>query len=407
MSRDATILHADLDAFFASVEQRDDPRLRGKPVIVGGGVVMAASYEARAFGIRSAMGGGRARRLCPQAVVVSPRFEAYVEASRAVVAIFEDTAPVVERVSIDEAFLDVRGLQEISGSPLQIATRLRAAVREQVGLPITVGIATTKLLAKVASAVAKPDGLLLVAPGEEIAFLHPLPVERLWGVGAVTARKLHGRGIVTVGDLARAGEAPLIALLGRATGGFLYNAAFNRDVRPVRAGRRRRSIGSQRAIGRAGSRMSAQERDAVLVALVDRVTRRMRRARFTGRTVVLRLRFDDFGRASRSRTMRRATSSTAPVLSTARTLLAGAEPLIAQRGLTLVGITIGGLEHANGVQLMLPLDGHDDDALDSVLDDVRERFGTAAIGRAALVKADRELSAWLLPGDAPADQPFG
>ena len=247
--RDATILHADLDAFFASVEQRDDPRLRGRPVIVGGGVVMAASYEARAFGIRSAMGGGRARRLCPHAIVVSPRFEAYVEASRAVVEIFEQTAPVVERVSIDEAFLDVRGLQEICGSPLAIATRLRTAVRQQVGLPITVGIATTKLLAKVASAVAKPDGLLLVAPGDEIAFLHPLPVEALWGVGAVTARRLHGRGIVTVGDLAQAGEAPLIALLGRAAGGFLYSAAFNRDVRPVRAGRRRRSIGSQRALG--------------------------------------------------------------------------------------------------------------------------------------------------------------
>jgi DNA polymerase-4 len=403
MSREATILHADLDAFFASVEQRDDPRLRGKPVIVGGGVVMAASYEARAFGIRSAMGGGRARRLCPQAIVVSPRFEAYVEASRAVVAIFEDTAPVVERVSIDEAFLDVRGLQRISGSALEIATRLRAAVRDEVGLPITVGIATTKLLAKVASAVAKPDGLLLVAPGEELAFLHPLPVERLWGVGAVTARKLHGRGIVTVGDLARAGEAPLVALLGRGSGGFLYNAAHNRDVRPVRAGRRRRSIGSQRALGR--SKLSPQERDAVLVALVDRVTRRMRRARFTGRTVVLRLRFDDFGRASRSRTMRRATSATAPVLSAARALLVAAEPLIAERGLTLVGITIGGLEHANGVQLMLPLDGHDDDALDSVLDDVRERFGTTAIQRAALVRRDRELSAWLLPGDAPGDQP--
>ncbi|HEV7804958.1 MAG TPA: DNA polymerase IV, partial [Solirubrobacteraceae bacterium] len=303
---------------------------------------------------------------------------------------------------IDEAFLDVCGLQQISGSPLQIATRLRCAVREQVGLPITVGVATTKLLAKVASAVAKPDGLLVVAPQDEIAFLHPLPVERLWGVGAVTARKLHGRGIVTVGDLAQAGEAPLIALLGRASGGYLYNAAFNRDVRPVRAGRRRRTIGSQRALGR--RRMSPPERDAVLVALVDRVTRRMRRARFTGRTVVLRLRSDDFGRASRSRTMPRATASTAPVLSTARTLLAAAEPLIAVRGLTLVGITIGGLEHANGVQLALPLDGHDGDALDSVLDDVRERFGTSSIQRAALVDADRELSAWLLPGDAPADQ---
>src|SRR5215217_1273701 len=193
MAREATILHADLDAFFASVEQRDDPRLRSQPVIVGGGVVMAASYEARAFGVRSAMGGGQARRLCPQAIVVPPRFAAYVEASKAVFAIFDDTAPTVETVSIDEAFLDVRGLQEISGSPLQIAARLR----EQVGLLITVGVATTKLLAKVVSNHAKPDGLMLVEPDDELDFLHPLPAACLWGVGRVTAAKLQRAGIGT------------------------------------------------------------------------------------------------------------------------------------------------------------------------------------------------------------------
>src|SRR3954452_8883647 len=200
----ADVLHADLDAFYASVEQRDDPSLRGKPVLVGGGVVLAASYEARAFGVRSAMGGARARRLGPEAVAVSPpRWSAYVEASRAVFAVFERMAPVVEGLSIDEAFLDVTGLERISGTGLEIATRLRREVREGVGLPITVGVATTKHLAKVASGVAKPDGLLVVAPGEELAFLHPLPVERLWGVGPVTAARLHAAGILSVGDAAR------------------------------------------------------------------------------------------------------------------------------------------------------------------------------------------------------------
>lgn len=189
------MMHADLDAFFASVEQRDDPRLRGKPVIVGPGVVMAASYEARAKGVRSAMGGGRARRLCPEAIVVSPRFDAYVEASRAVFAIFEETAPRVEALSLDEAFLDVSGLERFAGTPREIGRRLRAEVRSEVGLAITVGVARTKFLAKVASGVGKPDGLLVVEPGTELDFLHPLPVERLWGVGPKTAAKLHEREI--------------------------------------------------------------------------------------------------------------------------------------------------------------------------------------------------------------------
>jgi DNA polymerase IV len=187
MTGAAAILHADLDAFFASVEQRDDPRLRGQPVIVGGGVVLAASYEARAYGVRTAMPGGRARRLCPHAVVVSPRMSAYSTASKAVYRIFEDTSPVVEGLSIDEAFLDVRGMEHISGTPAQIAAKLRMRVLEQVGLPITVGVARTKFLAKVASGVAKPNGMLVVPPDRELAFLHPLPVERLWGVGPATA----------------------------------------------------------------------------------------------------------------------------------------------------------------------------------------------------------------------------
>src|SRR6478672_11530410 len=215
---EATILHADLDAFYASVEQRDDPRLRGRPVIVGGGVVLAASYEAKACGVRTAMGGRQARELCPNAIVVSPRMSAYSEASKAVFAVFEDTTPLVEGLSIDEAFLDVGGLLRVSGTPTEIAVRLREQVRDRVGLPITVGVARTKFLAKVASGVAKPDGLLVVRPDRELAFLHPLAVERLWGVGPVTAEKLHNRGINTVGQVAQLAEATLVSILGGASG---------------------------------------------------------------------------------------------------------------------------------------------------------------------------------------------
>src|SRR5437660_3156227 len=215
---EATILHADADSFFASVEQRDDPSLRGRPVIVGGGVVLAASYEAKAFGIRTAMGGRQARSLCPWAIVVEPRMSAYADASKAVFEVFEQTAPLVEGLSIDEAFLDVGGLRRVSGTPTEIAVRLRSDVLERVGLPITVGVARTKFLAKVASGVAKPDGLLVVPPDRELAFLHPLPVERLWGVGPVTANELHGRGITTVGQVAGLAEAALVAILGRASG---------------------------------------------------------------------------------------------------------------------------------------------------------------------------------------------
>src|SRR3954466_15183531 len=228
-SGQATILHADLDAFYASVEQRDDPELRGRPVIVGAGVVLAASYEAKARGVRTAIGGAQARRVCPDAVVVSPRFSAYAEASRGVFAIFERTTPVVEGLSIDEAFLDVRGLRRISGTPIDIAKRLRHEVLERVGLRITVGIARTKFLAKVASGVAKPDGLLLVPPDAELAFLHPLPVERLWGVGAVTAQKLRALGLRTVGEVAEFSESSLMSLIGKASGRHLHALAHNRD----------------------------------------------------------------------------------------------------------------------------------------------------------------------------------
>jgi len=394
-SEEATILHADLDAFFASVEQRDRPSLRGRPVIVGGGVVLAASYEARAHGIRSAMGGARARRLCPDAVVVSPRMSAYSEASKAVYRVFDDHCPQVEGLSIDEAFLDVRGMERIAGSPVDIAVRLRRAVREQVGLPITVGVARTKFLAKVASGVAKPDGLLVVPPERELRFLHALEVERLWGVGPVTSRKLRAEGITTVGQVAVLTEAVLVSLLGRAAGRQLHALSHNRDPRRVQSRRRRGSIGSQRALGR--SPKTPEAVDAVLVGLVERVTRRLRDAHRIGRTVVLRVRFGDFTRATRSHTLPFATANTHAILETARALLVAAMPLIEQRGLTLVGIAVANLQDDVPVQLALPFERRSLEALDAALDEVRERFGSSAITRAVLLGRDPGLTMPLLP----------
>jgi DNA polymerase IV len=394
-SAEATILHADVDAFFASVEQRDNPHLRGRPVIVGMGVVLAASYEAKAHGVDTAMGGARARRLCPQAIVVEPRMSAYSAASKALFRVFEDTTPLVEGLSIDEAFLDVRGLKRLSGTPVEIAKRLRREVRKQVGLPVTVGVARTKFLAKVASGVAKPDGLLIVPPERELAFLHPLDVERLWGVGKVTAAKLRGRGITTVGQVARLGEATLISMLGRAAGRQLHALAHNRDPRPVRPNRRRGSIGSQRALGR--SPRSPDAVDADVIALVDRVTRRMRAASRVGRTVVLRLRFDDFSRATRSHTLPHPTAETQVILTTMRGLLSTARPMIERRGLTLVGLSVANLDNDDAVQLVLPFEPHSCAALDAALDEIRDRFGLDAVTRAVLLGRDRGISLPLLP----------
>ena len=395
VSTEATILHADLDAFYASVEQRDDPRLRGRPVIVGGGVVLAASYEAKAHGVRTAMGGGQARRLCPQAIVVRPRMSAYTDASRAVFAVFEDTSPLVEGLSIDEAFLDVSGMRRIAGAPAEIAVRLRQRVLERVGLPITVGVARTKFLAKVASGVAKPDGLLVVPPDRELAFLHPLPIERLWGVGAVTAEKLRGRGITTVGQVARLNETTLVSMLGRASGRQLHALAHNRDPRRVQRGRRRRSMGAQRALGR--RRRTPEELDSALLGLVDRLARRLRAARRVCRTVTLRLRFDDFSRATRSHTLAEATARTEVILAEARELLAAAMPMIERQGITLVGVALGNLGDAGAVQLALPFDGYRASALDTALDAVRDRFGTSAITRAVLLGRDPGFTMPMLP----------
>ncbi len=386
-------MHADLDAFYASVEQRDDPRLRGRPVIVGAGVVLAASYEARAVGVRTAMGGRKALALCPDAVVVPPRMAAYSEASRAVYEVFAETAPLVEGLSIDEAFLDVRGLEHISGTPVEIARRLRSRVRERVGLPITVGIATTKFLAKVASGAAKPDGLLLVPAGGELAFLHPLAVERLWGVGAVTAAKLRARGIIYVGQLAAMEEETLVEMLGRASGRQLHALAHNRDPRPVRQRRRRRSIGAQRALGR--GRRAPDELAVVLTALVDRVARRLRAARRVCRTIVLRLRFDDYSRATRSLTLGVPDARTPAIRAAALELLQGASGLIEERGLTLIGVALTNLTDEAPIQLELPLERSRD--LDMTIDRVKDRFGSAALTRGVLIGRAEHPSVPLLP----------
>jgi DNA polymerase-4 len=390
----ATILHADLDAFYASVEQRDDPRLRGRPVIVGAGVVLAASYEAKAHGVRTAMAGGLARRLCPRAVVVPPRMGEYAKASKAVFEVFRQTTPLVEGLSIDEAFLDVGGLGKISGTPPEIAARLRHDVRERVGLPITVGVARTKFLAKVASGVAKPNGLLEVSPDRELAFLHPLPVERLWGVGPVTAGKLRDRGITRVGQVAGLGEAALVSMVGQAAGRHLHALAHNRDPRPVDVGRRRRSIGSQRALGR--SPKTPADLDAVVIGLVERVTRRMRTAGRAGRTVVLRLRFDDFSRATRSHTLPWPTSHSHTIMVTARELLADAMPMIRRQGVTMVGVAVANLDDSGVIQLTLPFE-RNNGGLDAALDRVRDRFGSDAVTRAVLLGRDQGLTVPLLP----------
>jgi DNA polymerase-4 len=394
----ASILHADLDSFYASVEQRDDPTLRNRPVIVGGGVVLAASYEAKAYGVRTAMGGREARQLCPHAIVVPPRMAAYTEASRAVFEVFHDTTPLVEPLSVDEAFLEVSGLARVSGTPVQIGAQLRAAVRDRVGLPITVGIARTKFLAKVASQEAKPDGLLLVPPDRELAFLHPLPVRRLWGVGAKTAEKLHAHGVHTVADVAELSESTLGSMVGGAMGRQLFALAHNVDRRRVATGVRRRSVGAQRALGRAGNTMSEHEIDAVVVNLVDRITRRMRKAGRTGRTVVLRLRFNDFSRVTRSHTLPRATASTEAILAAARDLVAAARPLTAERGLTLVGFAVSNIDRDGAQQLELPFSPeHDLMALDSAVDEVRQRFGNASVTRGVLLGRDPGLEMPMLP----------
>ncbi len=391
---EATIVHADLDAFFASVEQRDDPALRGRPVAVGGGVVLAASYEAKRFGVRGAMGGAEALRRCPQLVVVPPRFSAYVTASKEVFDVFRDTTPDVETASIDEAFLHVGGLRHLVGPPIEVARRLRQAVRDRTGLTITAGIARTRFLAKVASGVAKPDGLLLVPPDGEQAFLDPLPVGKLWGIGPASTDGLNRAGLTTVAEVARLSESTLVSILGTGSGRRVHALVHNRDPRPVVAGRPRRSIGSQSALGRPMTDFGSI--DPILAAAVERVARRLRSVDTAGRTVVLRLRFGDFTRATRSHSLAAPTASTRLLFGAAHGLLAGMAEVIIREGLTLVGVSVTNLSPRSAEQLELPIDaplgpGHFG-ALDVASDGIRDRFGSAALTRAVLL-GDRSARA--------------
>jgi len=397
----ASILHADLDAFYASVEQRDNPALRNRPVIVGGGVVLAASYEAKARGIYTTLNGRDARRICPEAVFVEPRMEAYSKASRMVYGIFNDTAPVVEGISIDEAFLEVRGMEHISGTPTEIAASLRRRVLEEAGLPISVGVARTKFLAKVASGASKPDGLLVVEPEDEQGFLHPLPIQSLWGVGRVTTSKLNRMGIRTVGDVARTSLVRLAEVIGDSAARHLIDLANGRDPRPVRARQRRKSIGAQSAFPR--SSRSRSEIDSLAAALVDRTSRRLREAGRACRTVTIGLRFGDFTRASRARTLPFPTDQTETILAAVRELFGLSSDEIQHKELTLIGISLGNLEQADTVQMELPLNADPDrslrdlSALDQAVDDVRAKFGEDVIKRASMIDADQGVPVPTLP----------
>ena len=388
----ATILHADLDAFYASVEQRDNPRLRGRPVIVGEGVVMAASYEARACGVRSAMNGRQARELCPHAVVVPPRMEAYSEASDQVFDLFRDITPFVEPLSVDEAFLDVGGATHLFGEPSDIAAQLRTRTLVDVGLPLSVGVARTKFLAKVASGQAKPDGLCVVERDREQAFLHPLPVNVLWGVGPVTSAKLNDHGIETVGDLAASGRAELQSMLGPSAGRHLRALAHNHDPRPVDAGRRDRSMGAQRALG--NRVRTREELRTMLTGLAEKVAARLRRAERVCRTVTVRYRTAEMRAESRSRTVLEPTASTETLTGVADDLLRslvdgpqGPGSRLGRVGCSLIGITYSGLGRADAVQLALrfPDEGRPTEQLDTMIDSIRQRWGGDAVARASLL----------------------
>jgi DNA polymerase-4 len=395
------ILHADLDAFYASVEQRDDPSLAGLPVIVGSGVVLACSYEAKAIGVKTATPVREALRICPDARVVPPRMEAYSAVSREVYGIFAEVSPLVEGISIDEAFLDATGLEHISGDPVQTAGLLRRSVREAVGLAISVGVARTKFMAKMASARAKPDGLLVVDPDEEASFLGPLPVEALWGVGRVTSRKLRAIGINTIGEIAACEPSSLRATLGESAAARLIELANGRDDRKVVPRAPRKSIGAQSAFPK-GSK-SREEVDALLASLVDRASGRLRKSGKSCGTVSVGARFGDMSRSSRSKTLEMPSNGTDELLSCARDLLEAMDAEIGRLGLTLIGVSLESLQESGSVQMALPLDldgtgpGGDDGSLDRAVDDLRERFGAESVTRASLVGLDRNQGSPTLP----------
>lgn len=385
---DPTILHADLDAFYASVEQLLDPKLRGKPVLVGGGIVVAASYEARAFGVSAPMATRDALALCPRAIVVNGHFDRYLELSEQVMSILDDATPVVEQISVDEAFLDVSGTTHLLGPAPDIARTIRRRVRLEVGLPISVGVASTKFLAKIASARAKPDGLVIVDDGTELSFLHPLPIEALWGVGKVTAAKLHRLGIGTIGDLADVPQGALSPLLGPAASGALQSLSWNRDPRRVERGRRAGSVGSQQALG--GGLVDRGEMSVVVLGLADRVGRRLRAKDRIGSTLTVRVRFPGPRSVTRSHTLGAPTGSTAALANLGRELLDRALEDNAGEPVTLIGLSVSNLTTEDLRQLELDLGDGDVlragsdvalglNSLEESIDRVREKFGRSML----------------------------
>src|SRR5579871_181138 len=384
-------MHADLDAFYASVEQLLDPSLRGHPIAVGGGVVLAASYEARAFGVRGGMSGWQARQLCPHLRFVGGRFKDYQRLGDQVIAVLRDFTPVVERISIDEVFLDVRGAVHLFGDPPRIAREIRRRVRVEIGLPVSVGVARTKHLAKVASQVAKPDGLVVVAAGDERAFLAPLPVELMWGVGPATRQRLHDRGIRTIGELADVQPGALTALLGDAAGARLSALARDHDPRPVTAPGRAGSVGAQSALGRRPA--TAEVFNDAFARLADRVASRMRAAQLEGRTVTVRVRFTGMRSVTRSVTLPSPVPSTRALTEIAAHLATVAVEEEGQREVTLVAVSVSHLRRDGGLQLALPFQPAPDKseadrwALDRSVDAVRARFGKGAVGYAPVVLA--------------------
>lgn len=383
-----TILHADLDAFYASVEQKLDPSLRGRPVLVGGGIVVAASYEARAYGVRAPMPTRDALAMCPRAVVVDGHFSEYLELSEQVMAILDDATPIVEQISVDEAFLDVSGTTHLLGRPSEIARELRRRVREEVGLPISIGVASTKFLAKIASARAKPDGMVVVDAGTELNFLHPLPVEALWGVGKVTAGRLHRLGIGTIGELSDVPSAALSPVLGPAASGTLRSLSWNQDPRPVRGGRRAGSVGSQQALGR-----GLTDRDdmaVVVLGLADRVGRRLRAKDRMGTTATLRVRFPGPRSVTRSHTLSAPTGSTAALANLGMVLVDRAITDNPGETVTLIGMSVSNLTTDDFRQMELDLGDGDllragsdvalrRSSLEDSIDAVRERFGRSLL----------------------------
>lgn len=391
MTTPATILHADLDAFYASVEQLLDPSLRGKPIAVGGGVVLAASYEAKAFGVAGGMPGRQARELCPQLIFVSGHFREYQRLGNAAIAVLGDFTPLVERISIDEAFADVAGCTHLFGTPAEIASAIRRRVRSELGLPISIGVARTKHLAKIASQVAKPDGLVTVDPESELAFLHDLPVGLMWGVGPVTRTRLAEIDVHTIGQLARLPGRSLERLLGRAAGDKLAALAWNRDPREIRTHRRAHSAGAQSALGRKPATESVFR--PALLHLADRVASRLRASSRPGRTVTARVRFADLRSVSRSVTLDAPIAATTILAEIAGELVRSVLAEHAQeRFISLLAISVSHLERCWDLQLELPLALPDEPrrpgtrrglarwSADRAVDTIRDRYGWEAVG---------------------------